>query len=188
MASFHDFALVCQELGQTQSRIQMAEAVASLLASLDPGEAEVAARFMVALLAGVFAFFWTHMALWFYREYKDRKERKGRPYVKTAEAAADEGKYVRRFGPVWRLAHLLLAMSVMGLVLTGMSVLYGTSPWAPVAAASAAVSSARCSAPRASGASDTNSMVPPRASRSSHCRFKLHGSAVVTPTQSGSAA
>jgi ATP-dependent DNA ligase I len=47
VASFHDFALVCQELGQTQSRIQMAEAVASLLASLDPAEAEVAARFMV---------------------------------------------------------------------------------------------------------------------------------------------
>jgi predicted CXXCH cytochrome family protein len=92
----------------------------------------IAARFMAALLFGVFAFFWTHMALWFYREYKDRKERKSRPYVKTAEAAADEGKYVQRFGPVWRLAHLLLAMSVMGLVLTGMSVLYGTSPWAPV--------------------------------------------------------
>jgi len=92
----------------------------------------IAGHFMAALLFGVFAFFWTHMALWFYREYKDRKERKSRPYVKTAEAEADEGKYVQRFGPVWRLAHLLLAMSVMGLVLTGMSVLYGTSPWAPV--------------------------------------------------------
>ncbi len=91
-----------------------------------------AGHFMAALLFGVFAFFWTHMALWFYREYKDRKERKSRPYVKTAEAAADEGKYIQRFGPVWRLAHLMLAMSVMGLVLTGMSVLYGSSPWAPV--------------------------------------------------------
>jgi DNA ligase 1 len=47
VASFHDFAIVCQELGQTQSRIQMAEAVATLLASLDPAEAEIAARFMV---------------------------------------------------------------------------------------------------------------------------------------------
>jgi cytochrome b subunit of formate dehydrogenase len=92
----------------------------------------IAGHFMAALLFGVFAFFWTHMALWFYREYKDRKERKSRPYVKTAEAEADEGKYVQRFGPIWRLAHLLLATSVMGLVLTGMSVLYGSSPWAPV--------------------------------------------------------
>ncbi len=47
VASFHDFAIVCQDLGQTQSRIQMAEAVATLLASLEPAEAEVAARFMV---------------------------------------------------------------------------------------------------------------------------------------------
>jgi predicted CXXCH cytochrome family protein len=94
----------------------------------------IAARFMVALLAGVFAFFWTHMALWFYREYKDRKERKTRPYVKTDEPAPApaQGKYIQRFGPIWRLAHLMLALSVMGLVLTGMSVLYGSSPWAPV--------------------------------------------------------
>ncbi|HUJ85743.1 MAG TPA: cytochrome b/b6 domain-containing protein [Burkholderiales bacterium] len=93
----------------------------------------LAARFMVALLAGVFAFFWTHMLLWFYREYRDRQERKTRPYVKTGEMALPpEGKYFQRFGPLWRLAHLLLAISVMGLVLTGMSVLYGSSPWAPV--------------------------------------------------------
>ena len=26
---------------------------------------------MMGLLAGTFAFFWTHTALWFYREYKD---------------------------------------------------------------------------------------------------------------------
>jgi DNA ligase-1 len=47
VASFHEFAIVCQDLGQTQSRIQLAEAVATLLASLEPVEAEVAARFMV---------------------------------------------------------------------------------------------------------------------------------------------
>jgi DNA ligase 1 len=45
--SFYDFALVCQELGQTQSRLQMAEAVGTFLASLSIDEAEVAARFMV---------------------------------------------------------------------------------------------------------------------------------------------
>src|SRR5262249_7769306 len=41
------FALVCQELGQTQSRLQMAEAVGAFLAALEVDEAEIAARFMV---------------------------------------------------------------------------------------------------------------------------------------------
>jgi len=31
-------------------------------------------KFMIALLVGVFAFFWTHSLLWFYREYKDKKD------------------------------------------------------------------------------------------------------------------
>jgi hypothetical protein len=44
VASFHDFALVCQELGQTQSRLQMAETVGTFLASLNIDEAEIAAR------------------------------------------------------------------------------------------------------------------------------------------------
>jgi DNA ligase-1 len=47
VASFLDFAIVCQELGQTQSRLQMAQAVASFLGALEVDEAEIAARFMV---------------------------------------------------------------------------------------------------------------------------------------------
>ncbi len=47
VASFLDFALVCQSLSQTQSRIQMAEIVGEFLASLPVEEAEIAARFMV---------------------------------------------------------------------------------------------------------------------------------------------
>ena len=47
MPSFYDFALVCQSLSQTQSRLQMAEAVGTFLAALDLDEAEIAARFMV---------------------------------------------------------------------------------------------------------------------------------------------
>jgi len=35
----------------------------------------LAAKFMSLLLAGVFAFFWTHSALWFYRSHKERKAR-----------------------------------------------------------------------------------------------------------------
>ncbi len=47
MATFYDFALICQDLAQTQSRLQMAEAVGTFLAALPVDEAEIAARFMV---------------------------------------------------------------------------------------------------------------------------------------------
>jgi hypothetical protein len=39
----------------------------------------IVSRFMWALLAGVFAFFWLHTGLWWYREAKDRKVRKNHP-------------------------------------------------------------------------------------------------------------
>lgn len=47
MASFLDFAELCNSLSQTGSRLQMAEMVGSFLARLDPDEAGIAARFMV---------------------------------------------------------------------------------------------------------------------------------------------
>jgi len=92
----------------------------------------VAAKFMIGLLAGVFLFFWTHTALWFYREYQDRKARKGRPHVLPDESLnlQPHDKQFQRFGPWWRLAHLAFALSVMTLVLTGMSVFFGDSPFA----------------------------------------------------------
>ncbi len=87
---------------------------------------------MIGLLVGVFAFFWVHVALWFYRESKERQERKNRPHVLT-ESLLPEGKhYVRRFAIGWRIAHLTLILAVMTLVLTGMSALFAHSNWAPV--------------------------------------------------------
>jgi len=47
VGTFHDLALVCQSLGQTGSRLQMAQMAGEFLAHLDTGEAEIAARFMV---------------------------------------------------------------------------------------------------------------------------------------------
>ena len=92
----------------------------------------VTSKFMIALLVGVFAFFWAHSALWFYREYQDRKQGKTIPHVRTDEMELlGKGKYYQRFGPVWRIAHLLFALSVMMLVLTGMSVFYAETNWAP---------------------------------------------------------
>ena len=91
----------------------------------------VTSKFMIALLIGVFTFFWAHSALWFYREYKDRKQGKNVPHVQTEEMdLIGKGKYYQRFGPLWRLAHLCFALSVMMLVLTGMSVFYAEAGWA----------------------------------------------------------
>jgi cytochrome b subunit of formate dehydrogenase len=90
----------------------------------------IASKFMIALLVGVFAFFWTHSALWFYREYRDRREGKSAPHVALDELPPLQGRHFNRFGPVWRLAHLVFAVSVMMLVLTGMAVLYAETGWA----------------------------------------------------------
>ncbi|MDH3320850.1 MAG: cytochrome C [Betaproteobacteria bacterium] len=94
----------------------------------------IATKFMIALLVGVFVFFWTHTALWFYREYRDRKEGKTRPHVVVDESLQLKGKQYQRFGPLWRLAHLVFAISVMTLVLTGMTVFFADSAWARVVA------------------------------------------------------
>jgi cytochrome b subunit of formate dehydrogenase len=90
----------------------------------------LASKFMIGLLLGVFAFFWTHSALWFYREYRDRREGRSRPHVLTGELPQKEGKHYQRFGPVWRVAHLAFALSVMTLILTGMAVHYAETAWA----------------------------------------------------------
>jgi cytochrome b subunit of formate dehydrogenase len=90
----------------------------------------IASKFMIALLVGVFAFFWIHSTLWFFREFKDRREGKAMPRVATAELPGLYGKHVRRFGPMWRIAHLVFALSVMTLVLTGMAVFYAETTWA----------------------------------------------------------
>jgi len=90
----------------------------------------VASKFMIGLLAGVFLFFWTHSALWFYGEYRDRRDGKTRPHVRTNEITLHQGKHFRRFRGIWRLAHLCFALSVMMLVLTGMSVFYAETGWA----------------------------------------------------------
>ncbi|MDP2240797.1 MAG: cytochrome C [Burkholderiales bacterium] len=91
----------------------------------------LASKFMIALLFGVFLFFWAHSALWFYREHQDRKNRVSRPHVAMAELPAlAKGKYFRRFGRVWRIAHLVFALSVMTLVLTGTAVLFADTAWA----------------------------------------------------------
>jgi DNA ligase-1 len=47
VSSLHDFALVCQSLGQTSSRLQIAQLAGEFLMRLALDEAEIAARFLV---------------------------------------------------------------------------------------------------------------------------------------------
>ena len=97
-------------------------------------EMYITSKFMVALLLVVFAYFWTHSLFWFYREWKDRQQGKTVPHIKTQGLAIDETKHFRRFHWGWRVAHLSLILAVMTLVLTGVTVLYAQSAWAPVVA------------------------------------------------------
>ncbi len=90
----------------------------------------LAAKFMAALLAGVFTFFWSHSALWFYRSHKERRARPAALYV-YPEPQGNHA-YYRRFAVGWRIAHLLLLLATMTLVLTGMTVFYSDSAWAHV--------------------------------------------------------
>ena len=91
----------------------------------------IAWQIMIQLLVGTFAFFWLHTALWFYREYKERKAHKGQSHIKPdATLVKYQGKHVRRFSPIWRIAHLTFALSLMVLTVTGMPMFYPDAPWA----------------------------------------------------------
>lgn len=92
----------------------------------------IATKFMVALLIGVFAFFWLHSGLWYYREWQDRKAGKAPPHIDTKGLVLDPTKHFRRFRLGWRIGHLVFALVTMTLVLTGTSALFAESAWAPV--------------------------------------------------------
>ncbi|NKE67186.1 cytochrome C [Ramlibacter sp. RBP-2] len=90
-------------------------------------------QLMSGLLIGTFGFFWLHTILWFYREWKERKARGGgHQHVRIDEVPAQlHGKQYQRFTATWRVAHLLFALSLMVLTLTGMPLFYPDVPWAP---------------------------------------------------------
>ncbi|HUC63133.1 MAG TPA: cytochrome c3 family protein [Alphaproteobacteria bacterium] len=97
----------------------------------------LASKFMALLLIGVFAFFWTHSALWFYRSYKERKARGDLivyPLPAGGVGAHKEETYIQRFPLIWRIAHLIFLLTTMTLVLTGMAVRFSGSFWAPTVA------------------------------------------------------
>jgi cytochrome b subunit of formate dehydrogenase len=92
----------------------------------------VASKFMLLLLGGTLSFFWLHSALWWLREYRDHKAQRMTTHVRTDELI-DGGKvqYYERWPVMWRIAHLVFALTVMTLVFTGMTLFYADSSWAP---------------------------------------------------------
>lgn len=98
----------------------------------------IAAKFMHGLLLFVFSYFWAHSLLWWFRECKDRcgknysQQRIRAEELLKSDLPANNKRQVRRFGLLWRTAHLLFALSVMLLILTGMAVFYAYTDWAPV--------------------------------------------------------
>ncbi|MCC6658572.1 MAG: cytochrome b/b6 domain-containing protein [Rhodocyclaceae bacterium] len=97
-------------------------------------EMYIAGKFMVGLLIFVFAFFWAHSGLWYYREWHDRRTGKPRAHIDTKGLVLDPQKHFRRFHWGWRVAHLAFALITMTLVLTGTTALYADSTWAPLVA------------------------------------------------------
>ena len=92
----------------------------------------VAFQMMTGLLVGTFAFFWLHTALWFWREWQERKARNGKELVRLDEVPARlHDRHIVRFSRTWRAAHLTFAISLMVLTLTGMPLFYPDVPWAP---------------------------------------------------------
>ena len=90
-------------------------------------------KLMVALLLGTFGFFWAHTALWFYREFMDRRQGRSAPHVRAEALPAGPAQaHVRRFSAGWRMAHLVFALSLMLLTLTGMPLFYPDAAWAPL--------------------------------------------------------
>ncbi len=91
----------------------------------------IAFQIMVQLLVGTFGFFWLHTLLWFYREFKERRQNRNTPHIKADDLLVKHaGKHIQRFSPIWRLAHITFALSLMILTLTGMPLFYPDAPWA----------------------------------------------------------
>jgi len=92
-------------------------------------------RIMVGIVIGVLIFFYTHSMLWFIRELKSRPVSwvtvDGKSYpVRAKRVKHCSDQHFCRFSWYWRANHWALALSVMVLVFTGMSVMYPNTSWA----------------------------------------------------------
>ena len=91
----------------------------------------VAWQIMLQLLVGTFGFFWLHTLLWFYREFKERKEKAGQPHIKLDTVPAQfKGKHVRRFSADLAPGPHHLCLEPDGADLDRYSAVLPSSPWA----------------------------------------------------------
>lgn len=93
----------------------------------------IAEGFMILLLAGVFAFFWLHTALWWRRSYLDKCRRRKAGFIEDSLALeCREEKQIQRFTMTQRVMHVLLILSFFTLVGTGFPIKYSETAWAKV--------------------------------------------------------
>lgn len=88
-------------------------------------------KFMIALLAGVFGFFWLHSLLWWRKVYAEKSRLIKAGLKVKAELSEEQGRqYVRRFGVKERIMHIVLILSFFGVVVSGFPIKYAGAPWA----------------------------------------------------------
>jgi len=92
----------------------------------------VTAQFMFWLVVLTLAAVWFHSALWLYAELRDRLLKRPRTHVRASALPSPETQRVQRWTAGWRLTHLIFAISVIVLVMTGIPLLYPHSAWAPL--------------------------------------------------------
>ncbi|HQL00391.1 MAG TPA: multiheme c-type cytochrome [Smithellaceae bacterium] len=93
----------------------------------------IAEIFMIGLLVGVFAFFWIHTLLWWWRAYLDKCRRRKAGFIEDSLALeCREEKQIQRFTVTQRVMHVLLILSFFTLVMTGFPIKYSETAWAKV--------------------------------------------------------
>jgi DNA ligase-1 len=96
VGSFYDFALVCQSLGQTSSRLQIAQLAGDFLARLSVEDAAIAARFLLGhpLPQSEWRLQVSGRAIW--RVVLQLVSKEGEPEQELLAAAVDFGEAVER--------------------------------------------------------------------------------------------
>ncbi|HEY5959253.1 MAG TPA: hypothetical protein VIV60_21995, partial [Polyangiaceae bacterium] len=86
---------------------------------------------MTSLLLGTFAFFGVHTLLWFTRSVIAKATERGHGNEPlTSEVIGANARLYRRFRPVDRFVHLLVIVSFLTLVATGMPLKFHSASWA----------------------------------------------------------
>ena len=89
--------------------------------------------FMIALLVGVFGFFWLHSMLWWRKVYAEKSCLRRQGLQIKAELPEEAGRqFVRRFGVKERIMHVLLILSFFGVIVSGFPLKYPEAWWSKV--------------------------------------------------------